>query len=81
MTKPIEVQIDNIKNESDVEQKLVYPLLTFPYPYGLEINSFYIRTKPNIKSFEIEKRKNKRVFFPDYVVVVSGFPVRPLSWD
>jgi predicted RNA-binding protein with RPS1 domain len=75
MTKAIAVKIEELKTESDVEQKLVYPLLITPRPYGLGIDSPNIRTKPNIKSFEIEKRQNKKRYYPDYVVVISGFPL------
>ena len=75
MTKAITVKIEELKTESDVEQKLVYPLLITPRPYGLGIDSPNIRTKPNIKSFEIKKRQNKKRYYPDYVVVISGFPL------
>lgn len=64
-----------ISNESDVEQKIVYPLLTSDMPYGLGFSAPHIRTKANIKAFEIEKRKNRKVYYPDYVIVVSGFPL------
>jgi DNA-directed RNA polymerase subunit E'/Rpb7 len=69
------VSIDDLHNESDVEQKLVYPILTAPQPYGLGLNSPNIRTKTSIKAFEIGKRKNKKVYYPDYVIVISGFPL------
>ncbi len=86
MTKGIDIRLEDLQNESDVEQKLVYPLLTNPRPYGLGIDASNVKTKPNIKSFEIEKRKNKKIFYPDYVIVISGFPlliveVKPPSDD
>jgi len=69
------MNIEGLYNESDVEQKLVYPLLTEPRPNGLGIDITNIRTKPNIKSLAINKRKNKKSIYPDYVVVISGFPL------
>jgi Uma2 family endonuclease len=69
------MNIEEFCNESDVEQKLVYPLLIEPRPNGLGIDIANIRTKPNIKSLTINKRKNKKSIYPDYVVVISGFPL------
>lgn len=69
------IKADSLHNESDVEQKLVYPLLVAEKPYGLGFDSLEIRTKLNIKAFEIGKRKNRKIYFPDYIVVISGLPL------
>lgn len=64
-----------IENESDVEQKFVYPLLTSGLPYGLGYNEFEIRTKPNIRKFKIDKGKSEKYYFPDYIILIDGLPV------
>jgi energy-coupling factor transporter ATP-binding protein EcfA2 len=64
-----------LMNESDVEQKFVWPLLTSPLPSGLALPPSLIRTKPNLRDFEIEKRQNKKRYFPDHVVIIRGLPV------
>jgi energy-coupling factor transporter ATP-binding protein EcfA2 len=64
-----------LMNESDVEQKFVWPLLTASLPNGLGLPPSLIRTKPNLRDFEIEKRQNKKRYFPDHVVIIRGLPV------
>jgi type I site-specific restriction endonuclease len=68
-------KIEEIQNESDVEQKLIYPILVAPKPHGLGLSHSHIRTKQSIKAFQIEKRQKKKLYYPDYVIVVSGLPV------
>ncbi len=64
-----------IDNESDVEQKLIWQLLTTPIPEGLGYTPPDIKTKPNIRRFSIGKGKSQKLHYPDYVVVISGLPV------
>ncbi len=67
--------LSDLHNESDVEQKLLYPLLTYSSPQGLGFPSANVRTKPDIRGLTIEKRKNRKLYYPDYVVVISGLPM------
>lgn len=62
-------------NESDVEQKLVLPLLTAEEPLGLGIPMAFLLTKPNIRSLRIDKRQKTRTHFPDYIVQSANVPV------
>ena len=63
-----------LNNESDVEQKLIYPLLTSEAPYGFGFEDYEVRTKSKVPRLTIDKRKNKRVWFPDYVIALRGIP-------
>lgn len=63
------------KTESDVEQQFIYPLLTSPTPDGLGYARPHIKTKANIKRLTIDKGNSKKLYYPDYAVVVEGVPV------
>ncbi|MDN0122133.1 S1 RNA-binding domain-containing protein [Yersinia aleksiciae] len=63
------------ENESDVEQKIIFPFLTKNSPEGLGINKEFILTKHNIKSLEIGKGATQKIYYPDYLIIVSGVPV------
>jgi hypothetical protein len=65
----------DVVTESDVEQKIVMPLLTSDCPSGLGISPRAIRTKPNIRHFSIGKGKEQKLYYPDYIVVLAGLPV------
>lgn len=65
----------DLQNESDVEQKLIYPLLIGEEPYGLGIIPSIIQTKRNIRRFPIGKGADRKVYFPDYLVVQGGLPL------
>jgi predicted kinase len=67
--------ISSAHNESDVEQKLVYPLLTINKPIGLGFLSSEVRTKPDIRQLTIGKGKEQKLYYPDYVAIIAGFPV------
>lgn len=60
--------------ESDVEQKLIYKLLTDAPPLGLGYVSSDILTKPDIRSVSIDKGAHKKLYYPDYVIIVNGLP-------
>jgi hypothetical protein len=68
-------RLEDLQNESDVEAKLITPLLTAPEPYGLSINAANIQTKANIRRFRIGKGSDQKLYFPDYVIVSQGLPV------
>ena len=63
------------ETESDVEQKVIYPFLTRTSVDGLGINKEYILTKRNIKSLEIGKGSTKKIYYPDYLIIINGVPV------
>lgn len=66
---------DQLANESDVEQKLIYPLLIEPRPLGLGLPDSVIQTKANIRRFPIGKGSEQKLYFPDYLVVTTGYPM------
>jgi hypothetical protein len=61
-------------NESDVEQKFIFPLLT--HPSFLDLPPRSILTKKSLKSFSfVEKSTLPKNYIPDYLISFSGFPV------
>uniref|UniRef100_UPI0035C6ADA7 S1 RNA-binding domain-containing protein n=1 Tax=Serratia quinivorans TaxID=137545 RepID=UPI0035C6ADA7 len=68
-------KINISENESDVEQKIIYPFLNNSEPEGLGIKKEFILTKHSIKSLLIGKGSNQKVYFPDYMVVINGVPL------
>jgi hypothetical protein len=65
----------DLGNESDVEQKLIYPLLIAERPHGFGLSTSLIQTKKNLRRFEIDKGEKRKSYFPDYLVVVGGLPL------
>lgn len=66
------IKIEELRNESDVEQKFVFPLLTNNLPFGCGIASSDLLTKPSIKKRPIGKGLNRKMYVPDYLVVIEG---------
>jgi hypothetical protein len=66
---------EQLLTESDVEQKFVYPFLIADPPGGLGFGKVTILTKHNIRRFSIDKGKQQKSYFPDYMVVIAGFPL------
>lgn len=64
-----------LENESDVEQKFLYPFLTESEPIGLGLPSAVIQTKSNIRRLTIGKGSDQKSYYPDYLVVNMGFPL------
>lgn len=64
-----------LKTESDVEQKFIYPLLISEAPSGLGFDPSDIHTKENIRGLAIGKGGSKKIYYPDYVVTISGLPI------
>lgn len=54
---------DFLLNESDVEQKVLMPLITNSYPEGLGFNYTHIQTKFNLKKLEIDKNSNSKLYY------------------
>lgn len=63
------------ESESDVEQKFIIRLLAEPAPDGLGIPLVDIQTKANIRKFAIEKRAQKKIYYPDYILLSDGIPL------
>lgn len=63
------------RTESDVEQQFIYPLLTSPAPEGLGYDHPQVKTKASIKRLTIDKGASKKLYYPDYAIVVEGVPV------
>lgn len=68
---------ENLKflNESDVEQKLVQPLLIASNPEGLGYNLSDFRTKADLRKIEIDKGNASKLYYPDYIILLQGLPV------
>jgi hypothetical protein len=67
--------LDDLKTESDVEQKLLWPLLTSVPPRGLGYTPAEVMTKASIRRLEIGKGESRHLYYPDYVVLLSGVPL------
>lgn len=68
------LQIKDLANESDVEQKLLYPLLTREAPQGLGFAPSLVLTKNVLKIEQIEKGAKRRSYIPDYILVCRNLP-------
>ncbi len=67
--------LEDLINESDVEQKFILPLLVSNSPIGFGYTHSDYRTKPDIRKILIDKGANEKLYFPDYVIVISGLPL------
>lgn len=72
-------EIADLRTESDVEQKFIYPLLTAALPMGLGLSSSDIQTKANIRRFNIDKGVAQKLYFPDYIVALGGLPLAAIE--
>ncbi|MFA0945242.1 MULTISPECIES: type I restriction endonuclease [Pseudomonas syringae group] len=63
-----------LNTESDVEQKLLYPLMNNPSPMGLGYAPIDIRTKADIRKIKIDKGNKGKLYFPDYALIINGLP-------
>jgi hypothetical protein len=68
-------QLNELLNESDVEQKFLFGFLTESEPIGMGLPSSVIQTKANLRRFALGKGAETKLYYPDYVVVVLGLPV------
>lgn len=64
-----------LQNESDVEQKFLYPFLVGEAPFGLDFDHVCVQTKKNIRRFTIDKGEKKKSYIPDYVITLNGVPL------
>ena len=67
--------LNSLENESDVEQKFLYQLITSASPIGLGINAESIFTKKSIRSLYIDKGSSQKNYYPDYVIIINQLPV------
>ena len=74
MRLPLLPKTTELLTESDVEQKLIWPLLTMPYPEGLGYSSADIFTKTSTRRLKIGKGGSAKLYFPDYLVILGGLP-------
>ena len=66
--------VTEMRDESDVEQKLVYPFLT--NASYLNIPSSWVRSKEYMSPTEIDKTAGKRYgYFPDHSIWLNGLPL------
>ncbi|HLH32549.1 MAG TPA: type I restriction endonuclease [Terriglobia bacterium] len=68
-------ELPNLQTESDVEQKRFFAFTTTPEPRGLGYKQPSVRTKPNVRGFQIDKGKSAHIYYPDYVLLSQGLPV------
>ena len=66
-------KLGNLRNESDVEQFLVAPLLE-DLGYGAD----YVETKTTITEASIGKAKSRKRYVPDYLAYTSRSKVKPV---
>jgi Type I restriction enzyme R protein N terminus (HSDR_N) len=64
----------DLSSESDVEQKIVNILLTQDIPIGLGYSDFDYRTKVDIRKIAIDKGTKKKLYYPDYAIIIDGLP-------
>lgn len=64
-----------LTNESDVEQKFIYPFLVEPRPLGLGVPSAVVQTKVSVRRFSIGKGVDQKLYYPDYLLVTLGYPL------
>lgn len=69
-------QIDKqyLISESDVEFKVIGPLLSNPEPTGLGYSKIEIQTKINLQKILIDKGAKSILYYPDYLITVNGVP-------
>ncbi|MCM5530250.1 type I restriction endonuclease [Parasegetibacter sp. NRK P23] len=64
----------SLLSESDVEQKVIWPLLTKGEPIGLGYTKADIQTKINLRKLEIDKGAKSQLYYPDYLLSLQGVP-------
>lgn len=68
----MEINIENINTESDVEQKVIMPLLMNEFGY----NDEEIKTKDYLAPTDIDKGAGKKIgYYPDYLIYLGGIPI------
>src|SRR5258708_851326 len=71
MTVP---QTTTILNESDVEQKIIFPLLTCPAILAIPVDA--VKTKAYLAPTQLDKNAGRKIgYYPDYSVWLLGLPL------
>jgi hypothetical protein len=68
-------EVKDLLNESDVEQKLISPILIAVPPKGFGYNASDFRTKTDLKLVPIGKGASDKLYYPDYVIIIHGLPL------
>jgi len=68
-------KIEDLNNESDVEQKFIVPLITSIPPQGFGYLNNEFLSKKTIKKLTIDKSGDKRSYKPDFILLINGVPV------
>jgi cold shock CspA family protein len=68
-------ELSSLQNESDVEQKLIVPMLLEPIPLGLGFSVSDFRTKADIRRLKIGKGNEEKMYMPDYIIILAGLPM------
>jgi len=64
----------DLRSESDVEQKLLYRVITDPL--GLAFDNSEVWTKTRLRPLDIDKGAGRKVgYYPDYVIFIASIPV------
>lgn len=66
--------IDNY-TESDVEMKIILPLLKNKMPEGLGLEDYHIQTKLSLKKILIDKGTSQKLYYPDFAITILGIPI------
>lgn len=67
-------KLEDLITESDVEQKLVLPILTSASPLGLGYSKSDFKTKADLRKLLIDKGAQKKLYYPDYAIIIQGIP-------
>ncbi|MBI2108673.1 MAG: hypothetical protein HYT93_00630 [Parcubacteria group bacterium] len=67
--------IEDLRNESDVEQKLCVPLITTSSEKGLGYSKSDYSSKKTLKKMVIGKSGDKKSYRPDFITFIQGTPV------
>lgn len=68
------LNIDNY-TESDVEMKIILPLLKNRMPEGLGLEDYQIQTKSSLKKILIDKGTSQKLYYPDFAITILGVPI------
>lgn len=64
-------ELEGIRNESDVEQKIIMPLIKEVLGYS----DLEVRTKDYLAPTQIDKGAGKTIgYYPDYIIYIGGIP-------
>jgi hypothetical protein len=66
--------IQDLNNESDVEQKFLIHIITAKLPNGLGYKPYDYRTKDTLSKIQIDKGDSKKQYRPDYMIFSKGMP-------